>query len=145
MAVFKFHCPSCGKKLEAERDWVGMETECAWCGKSFAIPAAPSDGAADHAPKANPPRVSFGTRKAPPPPAPAPEKRVICPVCRRQYTLDQAGEYPCVCGTIIELADGGAIHVFMKLKRYGVWTGVVKWLLVLVAPLAIALFLMLVG
>ena len=163
MAVFKFNCPHCGKKLEAERDWSGMETECAWCGKSFAVPSAPpaeevviqpppaafrANGAAASSPKWGAPRGPLGSSKAfaqTPPSTRTDEfrKQVICPVCHRQYTLNRVGEYPCVCGTIIELMESGSIHVFMKIARNEFWTAVVKWGLLLVAPLVIALFLML--
>ena len=37
MASFKFSCPHCGKHVEAEEEWEGMEAECPHCGKIIVI------------------------------------------------------------------------------------------------------------
>ena len=42
MAEFKFRCPYCGQKLEADEEWSGMESGCPRCGRTFAIPAPPA-------------------------------------------------------------------------------------------------------
>ena len=38
MASFKFSCPHCGKHVEAEEEWVGMEVECPHCQNTIHIP-----------------------------------------------------------------------------------------------------------
>ncbi|MBM4148757.1 MAG: hypothetical protein FJ224_06910 [Lentisphaerae bacterium] len=35
---FKFACPSCGQKLEAESEWVGMEFQCPSCETKLTVP-----------------------------------------------------------------------------------------------------------
>ena len=37
MAAFIFNCPLCGKSLEAEDEWRGMETVCPGCSKKSLI------------------------------------------------------------------------------------------------------------
>ena len=38
MASFKFSCPHCGKHVEAEEEWGGMEVECPHCQNTIHIP-----------------------------------------------------------------------------------------------------------
>lgn len=38
---FTFNCPYCGQPLEAEIDWVGLECDCIYCGKTLQVPPAP--------------------------------------------------------------------------------------------------------
>ena len=63
----KFNCPYCGQKLEAEREWIGEQTECPNCRKRFDIPAPPPPKAVcwpsedpSSASKAPPPRSRSG-------------------------------------------------------------------------------------
>jgi predicted RNA-binding Zn-ribbon protein involved in translation (DUF1610 family) len=35
---FKFACPSCGQRLEAEPEWVGLEFQCPSCGAKLTVP-----------------------------------------------------------------------------------------------------------
>lgn len=44
--TFKFPCPNCGQRLEAERDMIGMTLDCPMCGHSLSVPEtedAPSE------------------------------------------------------------------------------------------------------
>ena len=41
MAEFKFYCPNCNGKLNAETDWIGLSTECPTCRKNIVIPEPP--------------------------------------------------------------------------------------------------------
>ena len=41
---FHFRCPHCNAKLEAEDDWVGLETSCPQCNQNITIaPATPPE------------------------------------------------------------------------------------------------------
>ena len=37
MPTFVFNCPQCSQKLEAEEEWIGMQTECPFCKQSIII------------------------------------------------------------------------------------------------------------
>ncbi len=39
MANFIFQCPQCGQSLEAQQEWVGMQTVCPYCQKQVTISA----------------------------------------------------------------------------------------------------------
>ena len=41
MADFKFQCPYCGQKLEADEEWRGERSECPHCHNTFIIPKKP--------------------------------------------------------------------------------------------------------
>ena len=36
---FKFHCPHCDQKIEAEEEWIGQEAECPSCNAKITVPA----------------------------------------------------------------------------------------------------------
>ena len=38
-ASFKFSCPTCGQKLEAQAEWIGMEAACPGCGTAVLVPS----------------------------------------------------------------------------------------------------------
>lgn len=45
---FHFRCPHCNAKLEAEDDWVGLETSCPQCNQNITIaPATPPEKTKD--------------------------------------------------------------------------------------------------
>ena len=44
MASFIFSCPQCGRPMEVQEEWIGMEAKCPHCGRSITI--AKPDGAA---------------------------------------------------------------------------------------------------
>ena len=39
MAKFIFQCPQCGQSLEAQQEWIGMQTVCPFCQKKMTITA----------------------------------------------------------------------------------------------------------
>ena len=39
MSSFKIRCPHCGRKLELEEEWRGMECTCPVCDRDFVVPA----------------------------------------------------------------------------------------------------------
>ena len=41
---FKFACPTCGQKLEAQADWIGMEAGCPGCGTAVVVPSPDEAG-----------------------------------------------------------------------------------------------------
>ena len=38
MAEFKFNCPQCGQKIEADESYCGQVADCPHCGKKFVVP-----------------------------------------------------------------------------------------------------------
>lgn len=65
-ATFKFHCPHCGQKLEAETAWSGMESGCENCKKIIVIPQDTAASAASFCPECR---------------AQLPEKALVCVKC----------------------------------------------------------------
>ena len=141
--TFKTTCPHCSAELEMDEQWSGEEGTCPQCRKSFVIPSRPeppkpipmtapvsaanaTSAAADAPSPSVPPlrKVSFrpaaesGERSARR--TPATEKTIICPKCRKRYTVNRNGVYPCRCGTTLELLENGAVNVHMKLPKHGI-------------------------
>src|SRR5262245_36778418 len=63
-----FHC-DCGKKLQAQEEFVGKKLRCPGCGKVLTIPSAP----------AAPPPTPAPAPAPPPPPPPPPARQVAAP------------------------------------------------------------------
>jgi len=88
-------------------------------------PAPAPSATAPSRPVPPPPKVSFrpahaADRTPPPQQEQQQGKRLICPKCKKSYVVNQAGLYPCSCGTSLEYLDDGSINVHMILPKHGI-------------------------
>ena len=52
---FIFKCPHCGQQMTAEDEWIGKESQCAFCGKQIVIQNSASEPAASQSNEMNQP------------------------------------------------------------------------------------------
>jgi len=72
-ASFKFGCPACGQKLEAQAEWIGMEAACPGCGTAVIVPS---------------PVEAEPAAPEPEPAAPSGEFKFLCPSCGQKLAAE---------------------------------------------------------
>ena len=96
---FYFRCPNCSAKLEAEDDWVGLETSCPTCNQIISI-----------TPEAIPEKPKIKLTPVTPQPRIVPSSSPVAPVSPQPPQQSAAGftssTFPFICpacGTLMEL------------------------------------------